>query len=208
MFQTLGDSRSPKTVGLNTAAAVMFLALPHSAMTNVRWGSSYGLDDWRTANAVFAPALPNANATASLAPQVVQPSIGSEPSWGLHIATLRSSLHATTEQLAAAFGVSRQALHSWQSGKKVPLKENKQKIGQLVAAAKSLNDRLGYLVPIYLDYPVGPSDETFWQMINEGANPQSVVDLVVKVALESEQRKMSLGSLDDLLPEDPLDNHM
>ncbi|GLQ90649.1 hypothetical protein GCM10007898_42250 [Dyella flagellata] len=99
-------------------------------------------------------------------------------------------------------------MHSWQSGKKVPLKENKQKIGQLVAAAKSLNDRLGYLVPIYLDYPVGPSDETFWQMINEGANPQSVVDLVVKVALESEQRKMSLGSLDDLLPEDPLDNHM
>ncbi|RDS81597.1 hypothetical protein DWU98_10220 [Dyella monticola] len=75
-----------------------------------------------------------------------------------------------------------------------------------MVAAKSLSDSLGYLVPIYLDYPVGPSDETFWQMISAGANPQSVVDLVVKAALESEQRKKSLNSLDDLLPEDPLDS--
>lgn len=124
------------------------------------------------------------------------------------LAALRASLGATVHELAAALGVHRQSVYSWQRGEKSPSPERMRRIAQLEDATGLLINKLGDHLGFYLGYPVGPNREDFWTLLADGNEPGAVAEMVLAAAESSGRRRAALRfALREGLATEPLDRN-
>lgn len=193
-------------------AMVMYCMTPAAQALDPDWMQTHEVISQRTATTAFdIPTVlprtasllqtPGQNATASEDPQDDSP-------WKEPLAELRDNLHATVSQLAEALGVSRQSVHAWQRGNKMPSAAHQIRITQLQAAAARLRNTLGNRTPTFLNSSIGRSDESFWDLLASGEQADVAASLLLEFANASLKRRQDLeAALDGLLGE-PLDGRV
>lgn len=118
--------------------------------------------------------------------------------WASVTESTKRALRATVSQIAAAVGVSRQAVHSWLNGTREPSEKHARRINELTIAATELNDALGSNLERYLSYPIGVDGETFWDILPNEPSPLDSARQLIKLAKQAETRRRSLvGILED-----------
>lgn len=118
----------------------------------------------------------------SEAPPVASP-------WRAPLTEIQDKLDATVAQISGALGVTRQAYYAWLRGSKTPAPENQKRIGQLRGAAAQLKEALGARLGIYLNYPIGPEDESYWELLAKAAPVKESTAALLAAALKSIERR-------------------
>lgn len=136
-------------------------------------------------------------ATAALIAREVEAPLIATP-WRAPLDEIRESLAASVAQVSEALGVTRQAYYAWLRGAKVPAPENQKRIGQLRGAAAQLKEALGPRLGIYLNYPIGPEDETYWELLAKSDPVKEATAVLLATALRSiERRRANERALSD-----------
>lgn len=129
--------------------------------------------------------------TESEAPRVAAP-------WRAPLTEIQDKLGATVAQISGALGVTRQAYYAWLRGSKTPAPENQKRIGALRGAAAQLKEALGPRLGIYLNYPIGPGDESYWELLAKAAPvKESTAALLAAAQRSIERRRANEQELSD-----------
>lgn len=109
--------------------------------------------------------------------------------WRATLRETQEKLDASVAQISEALGVTRQAYYAWLRGSKNPAPENQKRIGQLRGAAAQLKEALGARLGIYLNYPIGPEDESYWELLAKAAPVKETTATLLAAALKSLKRR-------------------
>ena len=112
-----------------------------------------------------------------------------EALWKAPLTEIQDRLGATVAQISEALGVTRQAYYAWLRGSKNPTPENQKRIGHLRGAAAQLNEALGARLGIYLNHPIGPNDESYWELLAKASPVKESTAALLAVALKSMERR-------------------
>jgi hypothetical protein len=106
------------------------------------------------------------------------------------LAYIRTVLKSTVTELANLFGVSRQAIYDWQTGKQVAI-ENATKLEDLAKAAEILSD--GGLVgsPLVMRRKI-IGGKTLFDILREGGSVQDAARLLVEIMRHENQQREAL----------------
>ena len=188
-------------------AMVMCCLTPAASAREVSWGGSYEGASQRTANTVVTIPITLPRTASVVRTSSSEESEKNSP-WREPLKNLQSDLHATVSQLARALRVRRQSIHAWQRGEKTPSVDNQARILQLQIAAIKLKDRLGRKLPIYLNYPLGETDESFWDLLAMGIPAHTAASTLVETATGSIRRRKALSDVLENVLGEPLDGQV
>lgn len=118
--------------------------------------------------------------------------------WRAPLTEIQEKLDATVAQISGALGVTRQAYYAWLRGSKTPAPENQKRIGALRGSAAQLKEALGARLGVYLNYPIGPGDESYWELLaNAAPVKESTAALLAAAQKSIERRRANEQELND-----------